>query len=88
MFKKVAIIFILIFSFVSLAQSQILPAKINSYLNKNYAGWKISPTPNYCGNAKSIVTGDFDGDKKNDYAAKIFKGKKDYIIVFVERKND
>ncbi len=88
MIKSFAIIFVLIFSFANLAQAQTLPTKIKNYLDKNYRGWKISPTPNYCGDGKSVVAGDFNGDKKRDYATKIFRGKKGYIIAFVERKND
>ena len=85
MIRKFGAIYLLIFSFANLAQAQTLPVKIKSYLNKNHSGWKISPTPNYCGDGKSIVSGDFNGDKKTDYAAKIFKGKKGYIIAFLAR---
>ncbi len=88
MIKIIAIIFVLVLSLANFTQAQTLPTKIKSYLNKNYRGWKISPTPSYCGDAKSIISGDFNGDKKPDYAAKIFKGKKGYIIAFVEQKND
>jgi hypothetical protein len=88
MIKKFAIIFVLIFSFANFAQAQTLPTKIKSYLDKNYKGWKISPTPSYCGGGKSIVSGDFNGDKKRDYAAKIFKGKKGYVIAFMARKDN
>ena len=72
----------------NLAQAQTLPVKIKSYLNKNYSGWKIAPTPSYCGDGKSIVSGDFNGDKKTDFAAKIFKGKKGYVIAFLAQAND
>ena len=88
MTKNLALIFILIISLANLAQAQVLPIKIKSYLNKNYAGWKISPTPSYCGDGKSSRSGDFNGDKKTDYAAKIFKGKKGYIIAFLAKAND
>ncbi len=88
MIKKFAIIFVLILSLANFAQTQTLPTKIKSYLDKNYRGWKISPTPSYCGDGKSVVSGDFNGDKKTDYAAKIFKGKKGYIIAFLTRAND
>jgi len=88
MIKKLVAIYILIFSLAILAQAQTLPVKIKSYLNKNYSGWKISPTPSYCGDGKSVVSGDFNGDRKIDYAAKIFKGKKGYIIAFLARGTD
>jgi hypothetical protein len=86
--KKLTTIFILIFIFVNAAHSQTLPAKIRSYLNKNYSGWKIAPTPNYCGDGKSVITGDFDGNAKRDYAIKILRGRKGYIIAFLESKNN
>ena len=88
MIKFFAVIFVLMLSFANPAQAQALPAKIKNYLDKNYRGWKISPTPNHCGDAKSILSGDFNGDRKRDYAAKIFKGKNGYILAFVEQKND
>jgi hypothetical protein len=86
--RKFALFFVLIFSFSSFAQAQVLPAKIKNYLNKNYSGWKISPTPDYCGDGKSVISGDFDGDKKRDYAAKIYKGEKGYILAFLARGNN
>lgn len=78
----------MIFSLVNITQAQTLPAKIKTYLNKNYSGWKISPTPNYCGDGKSVITGDFDGDGKRDYTVKITKGRKGYIVAFLERRNN
>lgn len=88
MIKKFVAIFVLIISFANLAQARTLPVKIKSYLDKNYAGWKISPTPSYCGEGKSVISGDFNGDRKTDYAVKIFKGKKGYVIAFMARKNN
>ena len=82
--KNLGLIFTLIV-LANLAQAQTLPVKIKSYLNKDYSGWKISPTPNHCGDGKSVVSGDFNGDKKTDYAAKMFKGRKGYIIAFLAR---
>ena len=84
MIRNLGLIFILIV-LANSAQAQTLPVKIKSYLNKNYSGWKISLTPSYCGDGKSVVSGDFNGDKKTDYAAKIFNGKKGYIIAFLAR---
>ena len=88
MIKKLVAIYILIFSFANAAQAQILPAKVKSYLNKSYAGWKIQPMQSNCGSGKSVVTGDFDNDRKTDYAVKIERGRRGYIVAFVARKND
>ena len=88
MIKKLVVISVLIFSLFNSAQAQALPAKIKSYLNKNYAGWKIQPTHGNCGSGKSVVTGDFDNDRKTDYAIKIERGNRGYIVAFVARKND
>ncbi len=88
MTKKLVVILVLIFSLAFMAQAQALPAKIKNYLNKSYAGWKIQPTRSNCGSGKSVVTGDFDNDRKIDYAVKIERGKRGYIVAFVARKND
>ena len=85
---KCTAILILIFSFANAAQAQTLPAKVKDHLNISYAGWKIQPTRSNCGNGKSVVTGDFNNDRKTDYAVKIQRGKRGYIIAFVARKND
>lgn len=66
---------------------QTLPAGIRGYLNKNYSGWKLTSVAPNCSSeyAQAIVTGDFDGDRKRDYAAKIIRGRKGYFIAFLER---
>ena len=88
MIKKLVAIYILIFSFASATQAQILPAKVKDHLNVSYAGWKIQPTRSSCGSGKSVVTGDFNDDRKTDYAVKIQRGRRGYIIAFVAGKND
>jgi len=88
MIKNLVAIYILIFSFANAAQAQTLPAKVKDHLNISYAGWKIQPTRSNCGSGKSVVTGDFNNDRKTDYAVKIQRGKRGYIIAFVARKND
>jgi hypothetical protein len=68
--------------------AQSLPAKISSYLNNNYKGWKLSSETDGCGAefSKSKVSGDFNGDKKTDYAVKFLRGRKGYIIAFVSNR--
>ena len=69
--------------------AQTLPPKIKSYLNKNYKGWKLQKDecfPNEPG--KAVVTGNFNGDRKLDYAVKFVRGKKGFIVAFVAQKQD
>jgi len=67
--------------------AQTLPSQIRNYLNKNYRGWKLQKDvcfPDSPG--KAVVTGNFNGDKKIDYAVKFVKGKKGFIIAFLAQK--
>src|SRR5215213_3068066 len=69
--------------------AQTLPTQIKNYLDKNYKGWKLQKDncdPDSPG--KAIVTGNFNGDKKIDYAVKFVRGKKGYIIAFLAQKQD
>lgn len=70
--------------------AQTLPAKAANYLDKSYPGWKLSSVADGCGAefSKSKVSGDFNGDKKTDYAVKFLKGRKGYIVAFVSRGSD
>lgn len=67
----------------------ILPAKIKKYLNLNYRGWKLASTSDFCSEEyrRNVISGDFDGDGKTDYGAKIIRGKKGFLLAFLERKN-
>ena len=69
----------------SVGFAQVLPAQIKSYLNKNYKGWKLSPSTEGCGpeTNNGVVKGSFNADKKLDYAVKITRRKKGYIIAFL-----
>ncbi len=90
MCKKLIAIFVLIFSLTNLAQAQTLPLKIRNYLDKAYAGWKLTSIADGCYSefANSVIVGDFDGDKKRDYVVKFIKGRKGYILAFLERKTN
>ena len=69
--------------------AQTLPAKVKSYLDKNYSGWKMSGNDRNCAETKRFVaTGDFNGDKKTDYAVKFVKGRTGYILAFVSQRTD
>lgn len=68
---------------------QNLPELIQSYLNANYAGWRLGPTTGeYCSAEYRSATGvgDFDGDTRRDYVVKFVKGSKAYLIAFLDRK--
>lgn len=72
----------------SVAQSNlVLPAKIRSYLNKHYSGWRLISVASNCfpDYNRAVVTGDFDGDRKPDYTVKIIRGGKGHFIGFLER---
>lgn len=83
------IIFILLGSAI-FVEAQTLPIKIKNYLDKTYAGWKLTSIADGCYSefANSVIMGDFDGDKKRDYTVKFVKGNKGYILAFLERKTN
>lgn len=67
-----------------------LPAKIKTYLNRNYKGWKLSPSERGCALAinNGVVRGNFNADWKVDYAVKFTQGKKGFIIAFLAQTRD
>jgi len=84
---------LLILLFVEISQTtsaQTLPAKAKSYLDKNYSGWKMTGFDKACPSEtkRYITEGDFNGDKKRDYAVKFSKGKSGYIIAFIAEGTD
>jgi hypothetical protein len=88
--KKFVLFMGTIFFTASFIQAQALPAKIKTYLNKNYKGWKLASTSSDCAEEyrRAVVSGNFDNDKKMDYAVKIIKGRKGYLLAFLARKNN
>ena len=67
-----------------------LPPKIKLFLNSNYKGWKPSASEKACGNITNngVIEGDFNGDKKPDYAVKFTRAGKGYIIAFLARNQN
>jgi hypothetical protein len=66
----------------------LLPLKAKELLTRNYSGWVISKG---CWNdpeikSKSIVKGDFNGDRKTDYAVAISKGSRIYYLALLATK--
>lgn len=84
-----ASLFLIIFaSYAGFAQK--LPAEIKSYLDKEYRGWKLSPSERGCALATNngVVQGHFNNDAKLDYAVKFTRARKGYIIAFLALKRD
>lgn len=67
--------------------AQDLSAKARAYLNMKYPGWKQTAVAIDCSSdfSRSVVGGDFDGDRKRDYAVKFVRGNKGYIVALLER---
>jgi hypothetical protein len=89
MTKRIVIFFVL-FLCASFIQAQSLPTGIKSYLDRNYKGWKLQKDECYGPSqpGKAIVTGNFNGDKKPDYAVKFVRGKKGFIIAYLAQRQD
>lgn len=69
-------------------KNKTLPKFIKNHLDRLYKGWKLSPTEKDCAASaedvnNGIVEGNFNGDKKPDYAVKFTRGKRSYIIAFL-----
>jgi foldase protein PrsA len=67
-----------------------LPPKIKLFLNSNYKGWKSSASEKACGKITNngVIEGDFNGDKKSDYAMKFIRAGKGYIIAFLAQNQN
>lgn len=63
-------------------RAQTLPAKVKIKLNKSYAGWRLHAGDPTC-QSRAVVSGDFDGNKKTDYAVMFKKGRLGYIVAFL-----
>ena len=82
-------VFFIIFAHARFAVT--LPVQIRTYLNRNYRGWKLSPTTKDCAAPSTnngVVAGNFNGDRSTDYAVKLTRGRKGYIIAFVAQNKD
>src|SRR6185295_1322190 len=70
--------------------AQALPNQVKNYLDKTYKGWKLSPSVKDCGSETNsgVVKGNFNEDRKLDYAVKLTRNKKGYIIAFLAQGQD
>jgi hypothetical protein len=71
--------------------SALLPAPIQDWLDRQHPGWLLAPVNSQIESwfrasafpyAPNIVTGDFDGDGRTDYAVHIFTGREVRLIAF------
>ena len=67
--------------------AQTLPAKVRGYLNENYSGWKPYAGDPIC-NSRAVVSGNFNGDGKTDYAVMFKKGQSGFVIAFVSQNTN
>lgn len=104
---RLAIMLLLICGSSSLAQSkaQTIPASTTAMLNQRFPGWKFAEVSREVqqffkdemkGASPVVITGDFDGDRRLDYAALITRGfvfnsqgqslgPRHYLVVFLRR---
>ena len=61
---------------------QTIPKQVTQYLNRNFSGWKIAGEC-YEKDNKQIVSGDFDGNGKRDYALKFSRGERGFMMAFL-----
>ena len=63
---------------------QTLPRGITKYLNGNFSGWKLAGE---CSGEehKAVLSGDFDGNGKRDYAVKFIRGKQGFLVAFLNK---
>lgn len=80
-------LFILFFITSQVTSAQTLPAKVRNSLNQSYSGWKLHSGDPIC-KSRAVVSGDFDGNKKTDYAVMFKKGRSGYIVAFLANGTD
>ena len=75
-----------LFIFENSSSAQVLPQAISHYLDRNFRGWKLAGECTEPGN-KRVIAGDFDGNKKRDYALKFVRGNKGFMMAFLATNN-
>lgn len=89
--KALIVVMGVFFLLPMLGNAQALPAGAVKYLNRNYAGWKLYTLPRSSGCnpefRKAVISGDFDGDRKVDYVARITHKRSGYLIALISRAN-
>lgn len=80
--KKTILLSAVLFAASLLTNAQDLPAKVKTFLSRNYPDWQISKKCVERG-GESIVAGDFNGDRLTDYAVAISKGNRSYTLALL-----
>jgi len=71
-----------------------LPAAVREALDGRYPGWALAPVNGEIARwfseygfdyAPSVVAGDFDNDKRRDYAVQFVRGGKSLVVAFLDR---
>ena len=81
---RVTSIFLTTLIFSAGVLSQRLPAPVKQYLDRNYRGWKLAGC--YGEKSNSVLSGDFDGNGKRDYAIKFIRGKQGFLMAFLDKR--
>ncbi len=85
--KKISVILALIIAATFAAKAQTVPTKVKNYLKVNYPNWEIGKS--WVVDSKpltAIVSGDFNGDGKKDYAVLITKDDRVYALALLANK--
>lgn len=82
---RLVLLSLLLIGFISQTNfAQTLPEQIKNHLDRNYRGWKLQKDVCNPGEpGKAVVTGNFNGDGKLDYAVKFVRAKKGLVIAFL-----
>ena len=94
--RSLIIAFFLSASSVSWAQSfpDELPTSVRVMLNGRFSGWKFSEVSpevrqffkeNMRGASPVVISGDFDGNGRRDYAVLIQRRARSYLVIFLRR---
>jgi len=97
--KSLIIAFVLSASSVSWAQSfpNELPTSVRVMLNRRFSGWRfgdVSPEvrqffkENMRGASPVVISGDFDGNRRRDYAVLVQRRGRYYLVIFLRRAAD
>ncbi len=86
--KKIFVVLAIILAASFIADAQTLPAKVKTYLSKNYPKWEVCKfnKVEYQAN-KAIAKGDFNGDGKTDYVVAVTKDDRIYALALLATKN-
>jgi len=80
---RILTLFVLAFLENSSIFTQTLPRPIKRYLDRNYRGWKLAGE---CHEEHDrVISGDFDGSGRRDYAIKFVRGDKGFMMAFLNQ---